>query len=110
MRKEALTEDTLFDGALLCHQHRQGYRFSVDAVLLAHFVVPPKGARILDLGAGCGVVSLQLAYRHPSVFLSALEIQDTLVALCRRNVLANGFEERLTVVQGDLRRLSSLRG
>ena len=108
MRQRELTEDTLFEGGLLCHQHRNGYRFSVDAVLLAHFVSPERGAHILDLGAGCGIVSLLLAYRHPSVMLSAVEIQKSLFALCRQNVLANGFEKRIAVLHGDMCRLASL--
>jgi len=102
MPHEELTEDSLFGGALVCRQHRRGYRFSVDAVLLANFVSPRKDARILDLGAGCGIVSLLLACRHPAVRLTALELQDSLADLCRGNVAANGLTERIVVLQGDL--------
>ncbi len=97
------TEDSLFGGRLVCRQHRGGYRFSVDSVLLAHFPDPARGAKILDLGSGCGIISLVLAYRHPTVALLAVEIQPQLAALARENVAANGLAERVAVRCQDFR-------
>ncbi|MFZ5765004.1 MAG: tRNA1(Val) (adenine(37)-N6)-methyltransferase [Thermodesulfobacteriota bacterium] len=103
-----ITADTLFDGRLHCLQHKDGYRFSVDAVLLAHFITPAPGAVILDLGAGCGVVSLILCYRHPGVRVTALELQAGLVELIRRNVEVNGLADRLAPLEGDMRTIQRL--
>lgn len=103
-----LTTDTLFAGRLSCRQHRDGYRFSVDAVLLAHFFTPRPDESILDLGCGCGVIPLILAYRWPSLSQTGLELQPQLVALARRNVADNGLSERIAIVEGDLRAVSSL--
>jgi tRNA1(Val) A37 N6-methylase TrmN6 len=102
------SDDTLFDGRLICMQHKRGYRFSIDAVLLAHFIKPCADARILDIGGGCGVISLILAYRYQLVGITVLELQDDLVELIRRNIERNdaqaaGFKERIEVVHGDLR-------
>ena len=105
---EELTEEILFGGTLRCLQPRQGYRFSVDAVLLAHFLTPEPGARILDLGAGCGVVSLILSRRWPTASLVALEIQPRLAEVIRRNVIINFLENRVTVIEGDCRRVATL--
>ncbi len=105
---EELTEESLFAGKLRCLQPRQGYRFSVDAVLLAHFFTPEPGARILDLGAGCGVVSLILSHRCPTASLVALEVQPRLAEILRRNVAINTLERRITVVEGDCRRIATL--
>lgn len=105
---EELSEETLFAGRLHCLQPRQGYRFSVDAVLLAHFLTPEPEARILDLGAGCGVVSLILSHRWPVVSLVALEVQARLAEIIRRNVASNGLENRVTVIEGDCRRIATL--
>jgi tRNA1Val (adenine37-N6)-methyltransferase len=104
----AITEDTLFAGRLRCMQHAAGYRFSVDAVLLAHFIRPRPGARILDLGAGCGVISLILCFRHPDLRVTALELQPDLAALIARNIEANHLQERIAVQQGDLRAVHDL--
>ena len=99
------TEDTLFNGRIRCLQHRTVYRFSLDAVLLGNFIQPRPGDKILDLGCGCGIVSLILAYRWPSVSITGLEIQPALAALADRNVLLNNWQERIEILQGDLREI-----
>ncbi|MBU0480264.1 MAG: methyltransferase [Proteobacteria bacterium] len=104
------TLDTLFAGALTCLQYRDGYRFNQDSVILAHFVQPAPGERILDLGSGCGVIGLILAYRRPEVRIVGLEIQADLVALSRRNAQDNGFAGRFEVVEGDLNGADVLAG
>lgn len=104
------TRDALFDGELHCLQHRNGYRFSVDPVLLAHFVRLGKEETILDLGAGCGVIGLILLYRF-SFFISsftALELQPGLAGLARENCEANKFQQQMKVVEGDLRNIKQL--
>ncbi len=99
------SDDTLFDGRLHCVQYRDGYRFSIDPVLLAHFVKLTQKERLLDLGAGCGIIGLILLYRHAEKIehLTALELQPALLALLRENIALNGFDERMEGVAGDLR-------
>jgi tRNA1Val (adenine37-N6)-methyltransferase len=101
------TSDTLFDGELHCLQHLDGYRFSIDPVLLAHFVRLTKGENVLDLGAGCGVIGLILLYRAGKVIqtLTAFELQAGLVQLTRENISRNQFKEQMRVVEGDLRKI-----
>jgi len=103
-----LSRERLFAGRLTCMQSRAGYRFTQDAVLLAHFVTPGPGARILDLGTGCGIIALILAYRWPQTILTGLEIQPGLAALARRNIEENGLADRICVKEGDLRRPRAL--
>lgn len=100
-----LTNDTLFDGRLICRQYRQGYRFSVDAVLAAHFCRIQAGDHILDLGCGCGVIGLIIAFRNQGerVHVTGLEFQADLAMLAHDNVLANNMGSNLTVIEGDLR-------
>lgn len=105
---EELSEESLFGGRLRCLQPRQGYRFSVDAVLLAHFFTPEPASRILDLGAGCGIVSLILSHRYPTASLVALEMQPRLAELIRQNVAGNDLENRIMVIEGDCRRIATL--
>lgn len=105
-----ITADTLFDGRLRCCQHRDGYRFSVDSILLAHFSSPRRSERVLDLGCGCGVVSLIMAFRHPNVYIDCLEIQPALAGLARKNAADNGFSGRMRVFEGDMRDPASLPG
>ena len=99
------TKDTLFDGRIRCLQHRKGYRFSVDAVLLGNFIQPRAGDRILDLGCGCGIIPLILAYRWPKVSVTGLEIQPDLASLARKNVELNDWQERIEIIPGDLKEI-----
>lgn len=102
------TDDTLFAGKLSCAQSQDGYRFSIDAILLAHFITPRRCDRILDLGAGCGVISLILAFRHPEISITCLELQNSLVELINHNVDANKLRERIQILPGDLCRVEKL--
>jgi tRNA1(Val) A37 N6-methylase TrmN6 len=101
------TEDTLFNRRIKCLQHREGYRFSVDAVLLGNFIQPGPGDRILDLGCGCGIILLILAYRWPGVSITGLEIQPDLASLARKNVELNDWQKRIEIVAGDLKKIET---
>jgi tRNA1Val (adenine37-N6)-methyltransferase len=85
------TLDSILGGALRLYQPRRGYRFSVEAVLLARFAAARPAARVLELGAGCGVVGLILAACARPREVVALEIQPALAALIERNAALNGL-------------------
>jgi tRNA1Val (adenine37-N6)-methyltransferase len=105
-----ISEDSLYNGDLVLRQHRSGYRFSIDAVLLAHFVQCSRGMSVLDLGTGCGVIPLILLYRYGNSLERAvgIEIQAELAQRARENLLVNGFEEQGSIIQGDFRQCPSL--
>ncbi len=103
-----LTRDTLYDGALICRQYRDGYRFSVDAVLAANFCRISGHCKVLDLGCGSGIIGLILAYLHPQVAIQGLDIQEDLVALAEDNILKNQLGHRFEVSRGDARRIGEI--
>lgn len=100
------TTDTFFDGRLRVAQHQRGYRFSIDAVLLADFARPHPGDTVLDLGTGCGIIPMILAYRHPRIRIKGVEIQPELAELATANIDANGMAGRVEVVRGDIREIA----
>jgi tRNA1Val (adenine37-N6)-methyltransferase len=93
---------------LTLHQTPHGYRFALDAFLLADFVPATSTDPLIDLGTGCGVVALLLARRLPHVRLVGLELQRSLAGLAQQNVACNGLEHRIGIVQGDIRQVPSL--
>ena len=97
------TLDTFHKGRVVVRQKKNGYRFALDAPLLADFIRTKPGETLLELGTGSGIVALLLGRRR-FAHLTALEIQPSLAALARRNVRLNGLQDRITVVQADLRR------
>lgn len=96
------TLDAILGGALTIVQPVTGYRFSIDAILLAYFAQPRNAGRVLDLGAGCGVVAATIARAYRPKAVVALELQPHLVELARRNACLNRLDN-LTSICGDLR-------
>jgi len=99
------TLDTLFEGRLKILQKKQGYRFSIDALLLAHFAQPDSGDRMIDLGTGCGIIPLILSYRKKAAKIIGVEIQPSLADLARRNAVLNRCSSKFKILEEDLRNL-----
>jgi tRNA1Val (adenine37-N6)-methyltransferase len=98
--------DTLFNGALSVVQSRKGYRFSIDAILLASALKPKRRQTVVDLGTGCGIIPLIMAYRHPDLRLYGVEMQSALVELARTNAAQNQMADRIRIVAADIRQLT----
>jgi tRNA1Val (adenine37-N6)-methyltransferase len=106
--KRSQTSDALFGGRLIVCQEEKGYRFSLDAVLLAGLTRVRKDDRVVDLGTGCGVIPLVLAYRAQTEHkIAAIEIQPELAELAVKNVNENGFGGRIEIHQMDFRKVSA---
>ena len=99
---EAVTEDTLLGGRIRLRQPAQGYRVAVDPVLLAAAVPAGQGDRVLEIGVGTGAAALCLASRVEGSFITGLERDRELAALCRHNAEANGLDPAIDVIVGDL--------
>lgn len=97
------TLDTLCGGRVSVLQGKGGYRCSLDAVLLAHFVNLRRGDRVVDLGSGNGVIALLLASLHPSVRVTGLEFQRSMVNRALRSVAINDLTDRVEIRLGDVR-------
>ncbi|MGH7429012.1 MAG: tRNA1(Val) (adenine(37)-N6)-methyltransferase [Candidatus Methylomirabilaceae bacterium] len=106
--REGESLDNLGSGDLKIIQGVQGFRHSMDAILLADFAVPGPTDRILDLGCANAAIGLLLASRFPHVRVRGLEIQSDLASRARRGVQVNGLQGRLEIVEGDLRRIEAL--
>jgi FkbM family methyltransferase len=101
-----VTDDVFLGGGLRILQPATGYRAGLDAVLLAASVARTHAAppcRILDVGAGVGVVGLCLARRLPDCEVALVECQPELAALAGRNVARNGLSDRVRVACLDIR-------
>ena len=106
-----VTEDAFLGGALRVLQPKHGYRAGIDAVLLAAAAPVALGhsERVLDIGAGVGVVGLVVAHRAAQAEVTLVEREPSLAELARRNIALNGLEGRMCVVEADVsRRLEEL--
>ncbi|ADI00858.1 MAG TPA: tRNA1(Val) (adenine(37)-N6)-methyltransferase [Syntrophothermus lipocalidus] len=106
--REDETLDDLLRDNLRVVQGKKGYRFSVDAVLLAAFATLGRGSQVCELGAGSGVISVLLVQRDKSCSIKALEVQDSLWDRAVRTVKLNGLEDNIEVIKGDIRRVREI--
>ena len=102
MKGEGETLDSFYLGRILVLQKKKGYRFSVDSPLLADFIHTEKSDELLELGAGNGIISLLLSFK-PFKHITAIEIQESLAALARRNISLNKLGDKITIIHKDLR-------
>ncbi len=78
------------------YQPESGYCYNSDSLFLYDFIsgFDPKG-KVLDVGAGCGVVGLLVARDFPKVELEAVEKQPAFAAYAIKNAKANGIDYKL---------------
>jgi tRNA1Val (adenine37-N6)-methyltransferase len=86
-------------------QNEEGYRFSMDALLVYSFVNLPRLKKIADLGAGSGVIGLLLARDYPKAAVTLIELQAGLAELAKENVALNNLQDRVSVVRADIKHL-----
>ncbi|USO02229.1 MAG: methyltransferase [Alphaproteobacteria bacterium] len=92
---------TLFYGKQLdILQPEDGYRISIDAILLAASI--NTGCEILDVGSGVGTASLCLKKRQSNLEITGVELQHINVELARKNSQNNGLS--IQFIQGDIRK------
>ncbi len=105
---EGETLDDLRLGGLKIIQRQDGYRFSLDPVLLCSFARIAAEDTVVDLGSGSGVIPLLLARQYGATRVVGIERQPGMVDRSRRSVQLNGLEKIITIRDGDLRQIRSL--
>ncbi len=78
------------------------FPLSTDSIALSHFAKLPKNARVLDLGSGCGTLGLLLCANDPKCRVDGIELDPQAHQTALKNRLANGLEDRLNSICGDL--------
>lgn len=84
------TKDYLLDGKIIYFQPKDGYRSGIEPIILAS-KAKASDLNILDLGAGCGPISLIVAYRFPKSRIVGIEKNNIHYNLALRNKEENNF-------------------
>lgn len=84
--------------------------FGIDAVLLSFFAAAEIRAndKVIDLGTGTGIIPLLLETSSRASHFTALEVQPESAEMAGRSVVANGLEEKIKVVEGNLTDVSTM--
>jgi tRNA1Val (adenine37-N6)-methyltransferase len=105
----ALTRDSISlrgAGIVTVLQPKKGFRFTLDSLLLADFCRIRPRDRILEPGAGTGIISLLLAKKFPNARFVADEVEPQTYSLLQRNVENNGLVDTIVTVDRDIDQLT----
>lgn len=89
--------DDLMLAGLKILQKERGFRFGMDAVLLANFIRVEARDHVADFGTGTGVLPLLLLGHGKGASFDAFEIQEEMADMARRTMLLNGLSERVRI-------------
>lgn len=81
------------------------FPLGMDAVVLADFAARrlSRGMALCDLGCGSGAVALLLLEKEPTASAVGVELDGAAALAARQNLSANGWEDRGSIIAGDLR-------
>lgn len=99
-------EDLQYNG-LKIYVDKSGFTYGRDAVLLANFAKPSSKDSILDLGTGTGILSILISGKT-GASMTAVELQEQAALLAEESVLLNGQQDKITVLNRDIRTLHTL--
>jgi len=86
-------------------QNPQKFCFGIDAVLLSGFAKVKKQEKALDLCSGNGIIPILLSAKNEGDKYCGIEIQESSVDLAGRSVNANGIEDQVEIIKGDIKRV-----
>ncbi len=107
----SLTHDSISlrgSGIVTITQQKKGARFTLDSLLLADFCRIKPRDKILEPGAGTGIISILLAKKFPGAAITAVESQSSTVRLGRQNISDNGLDGRITLIEQDIKGLKKI--
>ena len=102
-------DDLQRDGYVII-QNPDKFCFGVDAVLLSGFARIRDKDCVLDMGTGNGIIPILLAAKTGADSIVGLEIQPDSADMAQRSVRLNNLEDRVRIVQGDIKEAVTLFG
>ncbi len=83
-------------------QNSELYRFTSDSVIFANYIDVNKGAKVLDLGCGSGIIGTIIASKTSADTVVGIDIQDCLIDMARRSAEHNGLADKLKIIKLDI--------
>ncbi len=100
------TLDTLEIGGIKIIQKVGGYRYSIDAFLLADFALKYLGGKIAELGSGSGIIAHILATKAEIEEIVAIEVQEEFYKRAERSQRINpATAPKIQLVHADIKSL-----
>ena len=87
------------------YQDKEGFKFSLDSILLAEYSQVKKNMKILDMCSGNAVIPLIISTKTKDNIV-AFEIQKEIAALAKKSVELNGLDEQIKVINDDVNNIA----
>jgi len=98
--------DELWPGGPVISDSEGVYKVGTDAILLSHFfrVTQQKSMkRVVDLGCGCGVIAIILAYCTAGLIVDGIDIMPEAVCCATKSAELSGLSDRVSFIEADIR-------
>jgi len=105
-----ITSDKIFNDSTFIDQHKDGYRFNSDSMILSWFIFKMLSEKdvptSIEAGSGTGVVPIVLSCHGFKSKTYCFEVQDNLFNLLRQNIEKNGLSDTLTPIKDSFLNMS----
>lgn len=84
-------------------QNKDGFCFGIDSILLSDFAKNiKKGAKVLDLGTGTGIIATLLCGKTELSQITGIEIQEEVSEMAKRSIKLNHLEGKFKIIQDNI--------
>ena len=88
-------------------QNKEGFCFGIDSVLISDFAKGiKKGAKVLDLGTGTGIIATLLCGKTELSEIVGVEIQEEVYEMANRSIKLNNLEEKFRIINDNILNLN----
>lgn len=87
------------------YQDKDGFKFSLDSILLAEYPYVKDNLKILDMCSGNAAIPLIISTKTESNIV-AFEIQEEIAALAKKSVELNKLEKQIEVINDDVNNIA----
>ncbi len=88
-------------------QNKDGFCFGIDSILLSDFAKNiKKGARVLDLGTGTGIIATLLCGKTELSEIIGIEVQEEVYEMAKRSIQLNHLEDKFKIIQDNILNLN----
>ena len=88
-------------------QNKEGFCFGIDSVLISDFAKGiKKGAKVLDLGTGTGIIAILLCGKTELSEIVGVEIQEEVYEMANRSIKLNNLEKKFRIINDNILNLN----
>lgn len=90
-------------------QNKDGFCFGIDSILISDFAKNiKKGAEVIDLGTGTGIISILLCKKTNLQSIIGVEIQKQVAEMANRSIKLNNLENKFNVINENIMNLKNI--